>query len=43
MQKVHLTNLLGVVFAILSWMVIGLLVLALVRALITGSGWMYLD
>jgi hypothetical protein len=43
MQRLHLANVLGVVLTILSWVAIGFLVLALVRALIIGGGWMYLD
>jgi hypothetical protein len=43
MYKLHLTNLLGVVLTLLSWILIGLLIVAYVRALITGTGWMYLD
>lgn len=31
------------VITVLSWIVIGLLLIAYIRALMTGVGWMYLD
>lgn len=43
MHRIHPAGIAEVVLTVLSWMLIGLLVFALVRAIITGNGWMYLD
>jgi uncharacterized membrane protein YuzA (DUF378 family) len=42
-HKIHPAGIVMVVLTILSWVLIGLLIFALVRALVTGNGWMYLD
>jgi hypothetical protein len=43
MNRIHFTSLFGAFLATLSWIVIGLLVLILFRAFLTGQGWIYLD
>lgn len=43
MHRIHPISIVMVVLTVLSWVLIGLLVFALVRALVTGNGWMYFD
>jgi tetrahydromethanopterin S-methyltransferase subunit G len=43
MQRYQFTHLVGVAVTVLSWIVIGLLLLALVRFLIKGNGWLHLN
>jgi uncharacterized membrane protein YuzA (DUF378 family) len=43
MHRIYPAGIVMVVLTILSWVLIGLLIFALVRALVTGNGWMYLD
>ena len=43
MHRIHPAGIVMVVLTILSWVLIGLLSFALVRALVTGTSWMYLD
>ena len=43
MHRIHTAGIVMVVLTILSWLLIGLLMFALVRALVTGNSWMYLD
>jgi len=43
MHKIHTAGIVMVVLTIFSWVLIGLPIFALVRALVTGNGWMYLD
>jgi hypothetical protein len=43
LHRIHPGGVVMVILTVFSWIVIGSLVFALVRALITGSGWMYLD
>ena len=43
MHKILPAGIVMVVLTIFSWVLIGLLIFALVRALVTGTGRMYLD
>ena len=43
MHRIRPAGMMGIVLTILSWVLIGLLIFVLVRALVTGNGWMYLD
>jgi len=42
MHGIHPAGIVMVVLTILPWVLIGLLIFALIRALVTGNGWMYL-
>ena len=43
MHRIHPAGIVMVVLTILSWVLIGLLIFALVRPRVTSNGWMYLD
>jgi hypothetical protein len=43
MYRILNSNVIGLVLAALSWIVIGLIVFFFVRVLTSGAGWLYLD
>jgi hypothetical protein len=43
MHRILNTNVLGMILAVLSWVVIALIVYLFLRFIATGTGWIYLD